>query len=70
MKREQVESSNLASVGYDAKNHILEIEFNHGRIYQYFDVPKEEYDALMSADSHGRYFIYNIKDAYEYDRIK
>ncbi|MCD4746569.1 MAG: KTSC domain-containing protein [Bacteroidales bacterium] len=32
MKRESVSSSNLASVGYDEKNQILEIEFNHGGV--------------------------------------
>lgn len=33
MERENVSSSNLASVGYDEENEILEIEFNHGGIY-------------------------------------
>ena len=70
MKREPVESSSLASVGYDTDNKILEIEFNHGGVYQYFDVPQDVYDELMSADSHGKYFVHNIKDEYEYDRIK
>jgi len=42
MKRQAVESSNLASVGYDVENEILEVEFKHGRVYQYFDVPKDE----------------------------
>ena len=70
MKREPVESSNLASVGYDTDNKILEIEFNHGGVYQYFDVPQDVHDELMSADSHGKYFVHNIKDEYEYDRIK
>ena len=70
MKREPVESSNLASVGYDTDNKILEIEFNHGGVYQYFDVPQDVYDELMNADSHGKYFVHNIKDEYEYDRIK
>lgn len=32
MKRQSVESSNLASVGYDVENEILEIEFNHGGV--------------------------------------
>lgn len=30
MQRQRVESSNLASVGYDKNSQILEIEFNHG----------------------------------------
>lgn len=69
MKRESVSSSNLASVGYDAENQILEIEFYHGGVYQYFDVPKEEYKALMEADSHGKYFAANIKGHYRDSKI-
>ena len=69
MKRENVSSSNLASVGYDAENQILEIEFNHGGVYQYYDVPQDEYDSLMSASSHGSYFYHNIRDNYEYFKL-
>jgi len=70
MKRTKIDSSNLASVGYDPANQILEIEFNHGGIYQYFDVPVEEYEGLMAADSHGSYFYHNIRDVYNYEKIK
>jgi hypothetical protein len=63
MNRKSVESSNLASIGYDAVNKILEIEFNHGGIYQYFDVPENVYAELMNANSHGQYFDRNIKKA-------
>jgi len=69
MERENVSSSNLASVGYDEENEILEIEFNHGGIYQYFNVPINEYEALMSADSHGKYFAANIRNDYEYQKL-
>jgi hypothetical protein len=68
MKRQKVFSSNLASIGYDADNQILEIEFNHGGVYQYFDVPEDVYEDLMNADSHGKYFVSNIKDDYEYQK--
>lgn len=69
MKRESVSSSNLASVGYDEKTQILEIEFNHGGVYEYYDVPKEEHKALMSASSHGSYFYHNIRDDYDYEKL-
>lgn len=70
MERQNVESSNLASIGYDAKNEILEIEFNHGGIYQYSDVPVNVYDELMNASSHGQYFDRNIKKAgYEFQKM-
>ena len=70
IKRTPVTSSNLASVGYDAVNKILEIEFHHGAIYQYFDVPKKVYEGLMSAPAQGSYFAHNIKDGYKYVKIK
>ena len=69
MERIEVESSNLASVGYDAENEILEVEFKHGGIYQYFDVPVEIYEELMNAPSHGVYFSANIRNDYEYQKI-
>ncbi|MCA9925116.1 MAG: KTSC domain-containing protein [Anaerolineales bacterium] len=70
MKRTAVSSSNLTSVGYDPVNKILEIEFNTGTIYQYFDVPQSEHIALMGASSHGSYFYHNIRDSYNYKRIR
>lgn len=69
MKRQSVESSNLASVGYDAENEILEVEFKHGGVYQYFDVPENVYDELMNADSHGVYFSANIRNDYDYQKM-
>ena len=70
MKRLDVDSSMLKSVGYDEKKKILEVEFNHGGIYEYYDVEKETFDDLMNADSVGRYFINNIKDDYDYSQIR
>lgn len=69
MKRQAVESSNLASIGYDAENEILEVEFKHGGVYQYFDVPENVYDELMNASSHGVYFSANIRNDYEYEKM-
>ena len=69
MKRQSVESSNLASVGYDAENEILEVEFKHGGVYQYFDVPQNVFEELMDAGSHGVYFSANIRNDYEYQKM-
>lgn len=70
MERTSVSSSNLASVGYDATNQILEIEFNHGGVYQYSGVPLSVYEGLMSASSHGTYFDrYIKKGGYSYRKI-
>lgn len=63
MNRQKVDSSDLASVGYDPQAQTLEVEFNHGEVYQYYNVPKSVYDGLMNASSHGQYFDRNIKKA-------
>ncbi len=66
IKRIPVASSNVASVGYDAEKKILEIEFHHGAVYQYFDVPEKVYEELMIAPSQGAYFAHEIKQKYSY----
>lgn len=70
MERQYVSSSNIASIGYDASDMILEVEFLNGAIYQYYDVPQRVYDGLMSASSHGSYLdAYVKKGGYRYSKI-
>ena len=70
MERSPVESSNLASVGYEADSCTLEIEFHSGGVYHYFGVPLDVYQGLMSASSKGQFFDRNIKKAgYQYARL-
>lgn len=63
-----VVSSNLAAVGYEGNT--LFITFHSGSTYSYFGVPKEIYQALMAAPSHGKYHSQHIKYAYPYRRIR
>lgn len=70
MERVQVESSNLASVGYEPETTTLEIEFHNGGIYQYSGVPEDVHQGLMNAGSKGSYFHQNIKNAgYPYIKV-
>jgi hypothetical protein len=69
MDRVSVNSTMLRSVGYDATTRTLQVEFNSGVIYQYYDVPAEVYERLIAADSHGRYFNAHVRDQYRYDRM-
>lgn len=64
MKRTPVESTVLRSVGYDADERILEVEFVSDDVYRYFVVPRSVHAALMEADSPGRYFNQTIRDKY------
>ena len=69
MYREPVASSNLAAVGYDALQSVLEVEFRGGRIYQYFGVPGAVHRSLMGAPSKGRYLDRSVKPYYQYRRV-
>lgn len=69
MSRTPVSSSNLASVGYDPQQHILEVEFLGGAVYQYYNVPEQVYRSLMSASSHGGYFSAYIRNSYQYSQL-
>lgn len=55
MNREYVASSNIASVGYDPDSETLEIEFNSGAVWQYFNVSENVYRELL-AGSVGKFF--------------
>ena len=61
MKRERLDSSSLASAGYDPAAHVLEVEFRNGGVYQYLDVDDHEYDDFQDAESKGRYLNTEIK---------
>ena len=61
MKRTYVESSNLESVGYDPCERVLEVKFKNGVVYQYFDVPRMTFRALMAAKSKGSHLHRYIK---------
>ena len=54
MRREPIESSTIASIGYEAEERRLELEFRQtSHIYDYFDVPPEEHAAFRAAESKG-----------------
>lgn len=64
MERQPVTSGNLAEVGYDPELEMLEVQFMHGGVYQYFNVPEFMHERLMTADSLGRFFNAEIKGHY------
>lgn len=68
IKRIQVASSNIASVGYDKVSQVMEIEFHHGAIYQYFEVPEKVYEELLSSAAIGSFFMNEIKSKFEHQK--
>jgi len=71
MKRVAVHSSSLRALGYDLDQQALEVEFHNGSQYRYEQVPAEVVQALLEADSLGRYFNQVFKaQHYPYRRIE
>ncbi len=62
-------SSIIVSVTYDLLMNNLLITFKNSNIYEYVNVPKEEYDALIAAESVGKHFAQFIKNKYEWIRV-
>jgi hypothetical protein len=70
MKRVPVESSAIASIGYDSEEETLEVEFSSGTVYRYLRVPADVAAALYEADSRGKYFGEFVRAAgYEFYRV-
>lgn len=67
--RDPVNSTNLTSAGYNLSARVLEIEFHSGSVYRYRGVPLSAFEALMKAESKGRYFTRQIRGRYEFSRI-
>lgn len=69
MQREPVDSSNIDSIGYDAGERILEVEFRNGGVYRYLDVPEEIYTALNESASVGSFLFREIKGVFECEPV-
>lgn len=66
MDKQDVESSVISAVGY---TRVLEITFESGRIYQYYNVPEDVYQGMLDAESKGRYFNQEIRGKYDYQEV-
>ncbi len=69
MQRILVHSSNIRSVGYDSNAGVLEVEFDSGDVYQYFNVPDHIYRSLMASGSHGTFLNDYIRYNYRYQKV-
>ena len=68
MQRQPITSSAISSVGYDERSSVLEVEFQGGAVYDYFDVPPKVYRALLKASSKGSFVSRRVRDRYPFIR--
>lgn len=69
MDREYIESSMIKSIGFDPNTSTLEIEFNSGAVWQYFDFPESIWYDFRNSESKGKYFNKEIKKQYSECRV-
>ena len=69
MDRIPVSSSNIASIGYDENQMVLEVEFLNSRIYHYEGVPEYVFNDFLNSGSKGSFFYSNIRNTYPYSRV-
>lgn len=66
-------SSNIQVGAYNHARKTLSITFKGGKgrssVYEYFQVPKEYWEAMKKASSVGRFFYYTIRKRFAYKRL-
>jgi KTSC domain len=70
VRRQSVDSSSIESVGYDAKDQTLELEYVNGGVYKYFGVPEFVHRRLLTSDSPGAFVNSVIKRNYEFREVR
>jgi hypothetical protein len=69
MQWQPLESKMFVSSAYDSAKQILYLRFTSGDVYRYFEFPAPQYQQFLDAESHGRYFLGNIRDQFRYERL-
>ncbi|QHS54050.1 KTSC domain-containing protein [Mucilaginibacter sp. 14171R-50] len=70
MRRQAVQSSALKSIGYDAEEHILELEFReNGDVWQYANVKPATYKRFLDSESRGNFFSTKIRGKYPEKKV-
>lgn len=70
MMRYKVSSSEFRSVGYDQSSSTLEMEYQSGEVYRYFDVPARLVLDLLEAESMGRFFNAKIRPKFRFQKVR
>jgi len=64
-----LDSSNIASVGYNRQDAVLFVKFRNGGVYSYSKVPEKIFLEIQRAPSAGKFFFANIKGKFEFKKI-
>jgi len=72
MHRTLVSTKGITQVGYHEDSDVhgtLELEFESGCVYQFFNVPPKTYDEFIHASSRENYYYDHIRSRFPNSRI-
>lgn len=64
-----VDSTAIEDIRYEREREKLYVRFRDGDEYVYVGVPGEVHRSFVDADSKGRFFAYEIRDKYPYNKL-
>jgi len=70
MERKRINASSIGSVGYDAGQQLLEIEFSSGSVVQHSGVSPEVHRRFTGSPSPGSFFQDQIDENFPSKRIR
>lgn len=65
----QVDSTAIDDIRYEGARQKLFVRFRHGDEYVYVGVPGDVHRSFLEAESKGRFFAYEIRDRYPYNKV-
>ena len=65
-----VNSDAISDIRYDEERAKLFVRFNDGDEYVYVGVPGEVHRSFVDADSKGRFFAFEIRDQYPFNKLQ
>ena len=65
-----VDSSNIAAIGYDCELSELFVQYKNGMTYKYKEVPTNIYESFLKAESKGKFMNEEVKPFYDYDYLR
>lgn len=72
MHRNPVSTTGITQVGYHEDSDVhgtLELEFESGCVYQFFNVPPKTYDEFVHASSREDYYYAHIRSRFPNSRV-
>lgn len=69
MEMKKINSGKLRAVGYDARERLLQVQFDDGRMLQYSGVGEDAWRRLSTSGSAWSYYRDNIEEEFTAKRI-